>query len=88
MVLLSTVAAPLLPDGIRCKYPHCNKRRYQEDSGKMHEFCGRFHATEFAKLGNQDGGKWQFDMQKYVTIIFFYFILMYCFLQLLLYQLG
>ncbi|CAI8018713.1 hypothetical protein GBAR_LOCUS11341 [Geodia barretti] len=40
----------LLPEGERCIYPMCNKRRYKEDDGKMHNFCGRYHATEYKKL--------------------------------------
>jgi hypothetical protein len=40
----------LLPEGERCIYPQCNKRRYKEDDGKVHDFCGRYHATEYKKL--------------------------------------
>lgn len=44
----------LLPDGERCIYPLCNKRRYKEPDGRVHEFCGRYHANEYKKL---KGGK-------------------------------
>ena len=40
----------LLPEGERCIYPQCNKRRYKEGDGKVHNFCGRYHATEYKKL--------------------------------------
>ena len=44
-----TPVVPLLPDDQRCKYPRCNKKRYQEGD-KTHDFCGRFHAREYQKL--------------------------------------
>ena len=45
--------APLLPDHLRCKYPHCNRKRFQESNGKTHEFCGRTHALEYNRLAQK-----------------------------------
>ena len=47
------VAAPsvtLPPYHLRCKLPGCNRRRFQEPDGKTHEFCGRTHVQEYAKI--------------------------------------
>ena len=44
--LVSTVA--LLPDDQRCKYPNCNKGRYQEGH-RTHDFCGIKHAREYER---------------------------------------
>lgn len=40
----------LLPDDQRCMYPMCNKPRFRETNGKVHECCGITHAREYTKL--------------------------------------
>ncbi|MEC8503113.1 MAG: hypothetical protein VXY70_06025, partial [Actinomycetota bacterium] len=39
------------PDGQSlCKLPGCNRPRYVETHGRMHDFCGQSHADEFMRL--------------------------------------
>ena len=30
-----------------CKFPNCLRPRYQEPSGRIHDFCGRTHAQQY-----------------------------------------
>jgi len=46
----------VVPPDQQCKLQGCTMPKYVEPGGRVHDFCGRYHAQEYAKQQQQSQG--------------------------------
>jgi len=46
----------VVPPDQQCILQGCKRPKYVEPSGKVHDFCGRYHAQEYARQQQQSQG--------------------------------
>ena len=51
----------------QCKFPGCTESCYVENDGRVHDFCGRTHATQYNSL--QSGGRQRGEWSVSITVI-------------------